>query len=493
MAASARIEKKGQQSMQKELENYRFYHYFKEISAVPRGSGDNKRISDYLVNFAKEHDLWYYQDETYNVVIRKEASKGWEHLPGIILQGHMDMVCEKEAGVAHDFTKEGLELCIEGDYLFAKGTTLGGDDGIALAYGLAILEDTAQEYPMIELLATTDEETGMYGAKALDTNKLRGKYVINLDTEEEGTILAGCAGGLTSGITMPLEREEKTGAVYEVILSGLQGGHSGCEIHKNRTNAVLLLAKLLYEKGMENCRIIEMEGGNKDNAIPREAKAVVLIEGDSDTAEEQMKQYIQKYQQILYGFEPGLTYHMERRKESKQSVLTKQTQKKVLFLLNTAPSQVQTYSAEIPGLVETSLNMGIFSLKDAMEASYSIRSSQTGEKEYVSAKLRDYAEILGGTYCEKDAYPAWVFRKDSGLREIMVSLYEEMYGKKPTVDVIHAGLECGILSEKSPQWDIVAIGPNIYDIHTPKERMEISSAIRVYEYLQKVLETKQLI
>lgn len=473
--------------MEKELEQYSFYRYFREISGVPRGSGNNQRISDYLVDFAKEHGFWCHQDESLNVIIRREATEGMENLPGIILQGHMDMVCEQETGVNHDFTKEGLELCIEGDYVSARGTTLGGDDGIALAYGLAILADDTKAYPMIELLATTDEETGMYGAKNLDATLLKGKYVINLDTEEEGSILAGCAGGLTSQITLPVEWEEKSGSIYEIILSGLQGGHSGCEIHKNRTNATLLLSRLFYEMGEKDCRIVRMEGGKKDNAIPREARAVFLIENDEEAVLIRMKQYLEHYGRMLHGFENDIVYRIEKKKETKGKVLCAKSQQKMLFLLNAAPSQVQSYSAQVKGLVETSLNMGIFSLKESANALYSIRSSRKGEKEYVSKKLKSFANLLGGTYTERDAYPAWEYKTDSKLREVMVSVYEERYGKTPSVEVIHAGLECGILSEKCTDWDIVAIGPNIYDIHTPKERMEISSAIRVYQYLEHVL------
>lgn len=471
------------------LLKYDYFRYFMEISRVPRGSGNNQAIHDYLVDFAKKHHLWYYTDDALNVVIRREAAKGYENLPGIILQGHMDMVCEKETDWEHDFTREGLELALEGDYLYAKGTTLGGDDGIALAYALAILADDTKAYPTIELLATTDEETGMYGAKAFDTLVLQGRYMINLDTEEEGSLLAGCAGGLRGLITLPMEKEVTQGIQYRVTIDGLQGGHSGCEIDKNRTNATLLLGRLLFQLPEEMYSLVEMTGGTKDNAIPRQAEAIVMVakEKEKDFCA-LVKKQMDGYKEELECFEPDITWEVKREGEKQAFSVTKSCRKKVLFLLNTAPNGVLQMSGEIAGLVESSLNMGIFSLQEDMKAYYSIRSSRFGYKEYASEKLRTFAQILGGEYEEGEAYPAWLYHKESPLRDKMVEVYEKVYHEKPTVEVIHAGLECGILYEKCPELDIVAIGPDILDIHTPKERMSVSSAKRVYGYLCQVLE-----
>ncbi|MCD7824641.1 MAG: beta-Ala-His dipeptidase [Clostridiaceae bacterium] len=455
---------------------------------MPRGSGNNQGISDYLVDFAGAHGLWCHQDQALNVIIRREAAAGKETLPGVILQGHMDMVCEKESGVKHDFTAQGLDLKTDGDFLYAEGTTLGGDDGIALAYGLAVLADTEKDYPMLELIVTTDEETGMGGAKALDMSLVKGSYVINLDTEEEGSLLAGCAGGLRGNLRLPLEYAETTGVVCKICISGLQGGHSGVEIDKNRTNAVLLLARLLYELPSDWFSIVSMQGGQKDNAIPREAQAELVWK--EETAVEGMAQaekLLAGCREELAGFEPELKYQCSACGVQQRRALTAASQKKVLFYLNTAPNGVQAVSGEVDGLVETSLNLGIFTLQEEMKASYAIRSSRLGAKEYVSSKLGSYAEFLGGAYQESDAYPAWVFRKDSKLREKMVKVYQEQFGRPPKVEVIHAGLECGIFCEKRPDLDIVAMGPDILDIHTPKERMSISSAVRMYQYLERVL------
>lgn len=471
-----------------ELDGIEFFRYFQEISAVPRGSGNNQGISDYLVNFAKEKGLWYNQDEALNVIIRREAAPGLENVPGIILQGHMDMVCEKESGSSHDFKTEGLELAVEGDYLYAKGTTLGGDDGIALAYGLAVLADKDGKYPSIELIATTDEETGMDGAKALDASLLQGKYVINLDTEEEGCLLAGCAGGMRGIVTLPVTREEQEGIPYQIAITGLLGGHSGVEIDKNRTNATLLLGKLLFSLPAGIFSLMEMEGGLKDNAIPREAKCRVLVRpGQEKAFEEAVSGCMERYQEALAGFEPKLRYQMEKQAAGRQSVLSAESQGKVLFYLNAAPDGIQVMSGEIAGLVETSLNLGVFKLTEQMTASYALRSSRLGEKEYVSDKLAAFAEQLGGSYEAQSPYPAWTFRTDSLLRERMVKVYKEKFGKEPGVDVIHAGLECGIFCEKRPDWDIVAMGPDVLDIHTPDEKMSISSAVRMYDYLVSVL------
>lgn len=474
--------------MLEELEKYDFFHYFQEISAVPRGSEHNEAISDYLVAFAKEHQLFVYQDASYNVVIRKEAAKGYENLPGIILQGHMDMVCEKESGVEHDFTNEGLDLAVDGDYLYAKGTTLGGDDGIALAYGLAILADDTKEYPMIELVATTDEEIGMFGAKALDTGVLKGKYLINLDTEEEGSLLVGCAGGLRGNIILKLDRDEKDGICYECHVSGLLGGHSGCEIDKNRVNAALLLGRLLFE--METpFALVSMKGGTKDNAIPREAKAVLVVdEKDASAFEEEFQKRTAMYQDEYTSFEPDMKICLRKEAQAGASVIAKEQTDKILFLLNTAPNGVQAMSGDIKGLVESSLNMGIFEAEEEMKASYSVRSSAAGYKEYLSKKLACLAKSIGASYQEEGNYPAWLYRKESVLREKMVEVFRRFYQKEPVVEVIHAGLECGLLSEKMPELDMVAIGPDILDIHTPKEKLSIPSAIRVYDYLLEVLQ-----
>ncbi len=479
--------------MLEQLYAHDFFRYFEEISQIPRGSGHNEKISGYLMDFARAHGLEAWQDSAWNVVICKPASAGCEEAPGVILQGHMDMVCEKDAGVEHDFQKQGLELRLDEEAVFARGTTLGGDDGIALAYGLAILAAKDLVHPPLQLAVTTDEETGMSGAKALDTSRLCGKYYINIDSEEEGVLLAGCAGGLRVCLSRALRPVRQKGQKVALTLGGLKGGHSGSEIDKNRTNGVLLMARLLLELGQkESCWLRLLEGGNKDNAIPREAVAELVVPPQRVASLEQaFRELLSRYQQELAGFEPDLCGECSLKEAGEWTALDREEAQKVLSVLLLAPNGVQAMSGDIPGLVESSLNMGIFRMaaeEGHMKAHYSLRSSVTGYKEFMAGKLRQLAELTGMEYWEGDRYPAWAFRRDSRLREIMAQVYQEQYGVPPKIEAIHAGLECGIISHARPDLDMVSIGPDIPDIHTPRERLIIGSAIRTYEYLKNVLE-----
>ena len=482
--------------MLEHLYEHEFFRYFEEISSVPRGSGYNEKISRYLVDFAERHNLEVYQDKALNVIIRKPASAGFENAPGVILQGHMDMVCEKDAKVEHDFLTQGLELAFDDEAVFARGTTLGGDDGIAIAYGLAILASDTICHPALELVVTTDEETGMFGAKALDMSRLQGKYYINLDSEEEGTLLVGCAGGMRIQLSLELERETSSGIVETLELTGLKGGHSGCEIDKNRTNAVLLMGRMLQElRGKAAFRLCSLSGGNKDNAIPREAKAVVMIaQKDREVWEKAAADCLAQYKAELAATEPELQGSCKAREEDGTEeirVLTDTTLDKVLTVLLLAPNGVQRMSGDIPGLVESSLNMGIFRLEEdsaEMTANYSLRSSVPSYRDFMAEQLRMLAHIVHAAYWEGDSYPAWVYRRDSRLRGLMAETYLEMTGQNMKIEVIHAGLECGIVSDARPDIEIVSIGPDILDIHTPQERLVISSAVRTYEYLLRVLD-----
>lgn len=475
--------------MLEHLTKYPFWEFFEQISAVPRGSGDNQKISDFLVKFAKERGFSCTQDEALNVIIRKPATPGYEQAPGVILQGHMDMVCEKESGVQHDFTREGLLLQCDEEYVSAQGTTLGGDDGIALAYGMAVFNDDSLVHPALELVVTTDEETGMYGAKALDSGSLKGKYLINLDSEEEGSLLAGCAGGLRVDLRKNGKTFLRQGIPCKIRITGLRGGHSGSEIDKNRTNGTLLLARCLYELKICELYLESMEGGTKDNAIPREAEASLLIpEQYQDRIQRQWNRITEQYRKELAGFEPGLRFELEWGEQRSCEVFEPDFLEDLLFLLLTVPDGVQVMSGEMEGLVESSLNMGIFRAdRGEMRASFSIRSSCPGYKEYIGERLKLIGERIGAEYIPGEAYPAWVYQSDSRLRRIMEQVFEQYYGRRPVIEVIHAGLECGIIFDARPEMDIVSIGPDIEDIHTPKERLSIASADRTYEYLLQVL------
>lgn len=474
----------------KDIDYKNIFKYFEEISAVPRGSYNNQAISDYLVDFAKKRNLYVKQDELLNVIIIKEATKGYEHCDAVILQGHMDMVCIKDSDAEHDFEKDGLKLAIEGDYIRATGTTLGGDNGIAIAYALAILDSDEIVHPRLEVIITTDEEVGLLGATGLDVSECRAKYMLNLDSEEESSILVGCAGGMTSTSEVPMVYEPVTGSKIEVMICGLQGGHSGVEAAKNRTNANLLMARLLTElQGKVEFRVAHMEGGLKDNAIPHESKAELVVASNQVSAVvAAIKELEAVYQYELHAAEPGVRIEVKEGECKEYSCLTKESLQKVVFFIQYQPNGIQAMSANITGLVESSLNLGIFAMDEKKAIfSYSVRSSFATYKQYLSAKLANFTEFLGGTYQTKGEYPAWEYKADSKLRDTMIELYKEEFGREPIIEAIHAGLECGILAEKMNGLDIVSIGPDMMDVHTPKERLSISSTIRVFDYIVNVL------
>lgn len=469
------------------------FKYFTEISEIPRGSGNEAEISEYLVSFAKSWGLMYTKDEANNVIIIKEATPGYEDEPAIMLQGHMDMVCEKRKESTHDFLKDGIKLLVDGDYLHADGTTLGADNGIAVAYIMALLSDKELKHPRIEAVITSDEEVGMNGAKALDLSSLKAQYMINLDSEEEGYLLASCAGGLTGTCTLPLNRVKKEGKAVKLSLGGLKGGHSGMDIVQNRSNANKLLARLLYDlREKVPYDVLHMEGGYKDNVIPREAFAKLLISAeDYKQLSDSIGEIMQIYKKELQGSEPDLDYTIEDLGDGQYEPLHPVSFEKLLFLLIQIPYGVQVMSSEIEGLVESSLNLGIFRLEEELAViCNSVRSSKSSYKQYISSKLEYLVEFLGGEYIVRSQYPAWEFKKESKLREHLQKYYKEMFGKEMKVEAIHAGLECGLIAEKMPGIDIVSIGPDMSRVHTIDERVSISSAIRVYKFLERILQER---
>lgn len=467
------------------------FHYFSEISAVPRGSKNNTAISNYLVEFAKSHNLTYVQDEYENVIMIKEASEGYENAPAVIIQGHMDMVCEKTSDCTHDFLTEGIELYVDGDYIHADRTTLGGDNGIAVAYALSLLDDETLKHPRIEVIITTDEEVGMEGAIGVDVSNLQGKYLLNVDSEDEGTIFVSSAGGLTATCELPLKRTNEKGVKVELTISDLQGGHSGAEIHKNRVNATKLMGRLLFElREHVSFYVSDIRGGLKDNAIPRDSVATIVVESeDVDVCLNKVEELTRKYKSEYSSCEPNMMIQAVKGGEDKVNVLHPISFEKVLFLLVNAPNGVQAMSNDIPGLVETSLNLGIFHIEEERAVfCYSVRSSVNSQREFLKNKLEYMSTFLGGDFLVRSEYPAWEYKKDSKLREYLCKVFKEEYGYEPKLEAIHAGLECSFFAEKIPGVDIVSFGPNMMDIHTPKERLSISSSIRVYKFIEKVLE-----
>ena len=477
-------------SVLENLQPERVFHYFEEITKIPHGSGNTREISDYLVSFAKEHGLRYIQDESNNVVIFKPAAKGYENAPTVMLQGHMDMVCEKEPGSSHDFTRDALKLQVEGDYISAQGTTLGGDDGIAVAYGLALLEDDTLEHPALEVVITVDEEIGLLGATALDASPLQAKCLINLDSEEEGYLWAGCAGGMTAVSELPVRYQEETNEKWKVTVSGLAGGHSGAEIDKNRANATLLLARFLKEAKEQGAYAIsELKGGLKDNAIPRTANALILAgkeEGNAIAA--YAKVFTEALKKEYTGSDEGICVTVEAQGIGTEPVLHPVSQEKVLFFLLQYPNGIQKMCGFMDGLVETSCNLGITNLTPkALVGSASVRSSVGSAKKALADKIAYLTEFLGGEFQIEGDYPSWEYKQDSALRPLMVEVFREMYHREPEVKVIHAGLECGLFYEKIPGLDCVSLGPDMQNIHTTEEKLSVSSAERVWEYLLAVL------
>jgi dipeptidase D len=489
--------------MEKSLEQLDYkgiFKYFAEISKIPRGSGNEHEISNYLVSFAKSHQLEYTQDDANNVIIIKEATPGFEKEPAIILQGHMDMVCEKRKESTHDFLKDEIKLAVEGDFLHAEGTTLGADNGIAVAYILAMFSDETFEHPRLEAIITTDEEVGMNGAKVLNLSHLKGKFMINLDSEEEGYLLCSCAGGLRGTSTLPINRVNEYGKKVKVSISGLQGGHSGIDIINNRSNATRLLGRLLFDlRDTNSFGLIHMQGGFKDNVIPREANAELFIVGEENKdskdefncIKENIMKLMTTYQQELSASEPDFDIQVEDLGDDTYEPLHPVSFEKMLFLLLNMPNGVQVMSSHIDGLVESSLNLGIFNTEETqVTLCFAVRSSVSSYKQYLSNRLSYISNFLGGDYFVRNEYPSWEFKTDSSLREHFKKLYKEQYGKDMKVEAIHAGLECGLIYEKLPGIDIVSVGPDTFGVHTIEERVSISSTIRVYQFLEKAIKEK---
>ena len=466
------------------------FYYFEQLAAIPHGSRNTKQISDYLVSFAKEQGLEYYQDEANNVVMIAEATKGYENAEPIIIQGHMDMVCEKENGYDIDFEKDGLKLYVDGDFLKAEGTTLGGDDGIAVAYALAILADEEIAHPRLEVVITVDEEIGMLGAESIDLSMLKGHKMLNIDSDVEGHFLTSCAGGMTVETKIPVSYDEQNGLVLKLVLTGLEGGHSGSEIDKEHANANIEMGRLLkYLLGQNEFGIVSLAGGLKDNAIPRECTATILVAPEQ---KETILSDIRTMEQILKKeyevSDPNVRIDVTEEGEKEASCLNVISMTKILFYLRNVPNGVIHMSKVMPGLVETSLNAGIMNLTgEAFEMVSSVRSSVSSRKEELGDRLEYLAEFLGGEIEINGSYPAWEYRSDSEIRKGISAVYEDLFGEEPVFEAIHAGLECGILSGKIDNLDCVSFGPNNYDIHTPKERLSISSTQKVWDVLVEFL------
>ena len=470
-----------------QLEPKNVFRFFEQMCAIPHGAYNTKAVSDWCVAFAKERGLEHYQDEMNNVILIKEASAGYEEAQPVILQGHLDMVCEEAPGCEKDMAREGLDLAVEGDYIYAEGTTLGGDDGIAVDMALAALDDESLPHPRLEVILTTEEEVGMDGAMALDVSPIRGRKLLNLDSEAEGVFTVSCAGGSMAACGLPVARAPFGGAILRVRVAGLTGGHSGAEIHKGRANANMLLGRLLRAMAAETeLRLVSADGGLKDNAIPVAAEAVVAAE-DGRKAKAAAERMAACFQTEYRRSDPMLTVTAEEAAAAWQPMDASSTERTVC-LLACAPNGVQTMSQDIHGLVQTSLNLGILKTgENAVTASFCIRSSVDSEKEMLKDRLACLLAQLGGGVSFSGEYPGWAYRPDSPLRELMTEVYRERYGREPKVEALHAGLECGLLAGKLPGLDCVSIGPDLLEIHTPREKMSISSVQRVWMFVREIL------
>lgn len=472
------------------LQPERALFYFEELCKIPHGSRNTKQISDYLVRFAKERGLRCVQDEVNNVVIYKDGTPGYEDHPTVILQGHMDMVAEKTKDSPIDFATDGLELRTDGVDIWAEGTTLGGDDGIAVAYALAILENEDIPHPPLECIFTVDEEIGMEGAAALDPALIQGRILINCDSEAEGILTVSCAGGARSDLTLPVSIDKAEGKGIHIYVDGLLGGHSGAEIHKGRANSNKLMAELLAKLLKQlPYRLVYVRGGQKDNAIPRYTMAKVIV---ADTLLDEALRAIDKIAAELMKALPKEEIKAKITRETcvcRGKAMSVLSTRKTVGLLNELPNGIQAWSRDIEGLVQTSLNLGILKTEGGkLSVSFSVRSSVNNEKQELTDRLRSIAQKYGASYEQHGDYPAWEYRKNSPLRDLMVRVFEELYGRKPVVEAIHAGLECGLFSGKLPGLDCVSFGPDMQDIHTTRERLNIASAARTWNYLLAVLE-----
>ncbi|MDD3369917.1 MAG: aminoacyl-histidine dipeptidase [Lachnospiraceae bacterium] len=470
------------------------FYFFGELSKIPHASYHVEEISDYLVSFAKERGLAYRQDECLNVIIKKDATQGYENAEPVMLQGHMDMVAVKKPEAAIDMDKDPLELCVEGDLLYAKDTSLGGDDGIAVAMGLALLDADDIPHPALEVVFTTNEETGMEGANGISFADCKAKRLINMDSEDEGILLAGCAGGARANCHLPVTRVTKTGKCYELHVDGLQGGHSGTEIHKGLANANCLMGRIIWKLwDTMKISVISLEGGLADNAIPRTCTSEIFLDEEEAAAKETvLRELLQRleaaYKTEWRGKESSLEITLTPKEKGDFSVLNAESMERLAALYNSMPNGVVAMSHDVDGLVETSLNLGVTKLDEKeFVLRYSVRSSKDCAKEALLEKIKSLLHLAGGTVTITGEYPGWAYRQESPLRDLMVRVFKEQYGKEPVIEAIHAGLECGLFSTKIQDLDCVSIGPDIFHIHTTEEALSISSTKRVWEFLLEVL------
>lgn len=466
------------------VEPKKVFEFFEEISAIPRGSGHTEAISEYCVEFARSRGLECICDSLGDVIIFKNGTKGRENEEPVIFQGHLDMVWEKAPDSDFDFLNSGLKLLTDGEYISAEGTTLGGDDGIAVAISLAILDSDDISHPPIEAVFTIDEETGMDGAKFIDVSPLKGRRMINLDSEAENVLWVSCAGGGRVDITAEGVRINNQFPSYRLLITGLHGGHSGAEIHKGYANASILLGRVLKKLSEYEIYISSLTGGKMDNAITRESECIFSTASDVSPV---IKSLCNEIKEEYKSVDPCIEFVLE--KAEADTCFDRESTQNIISLLSSFPYGVMKMSEEIEGLVQTSLNLGTMDTNgNEIKFGFSVRSSVNTEREELTDRLKGIAEKHKACFDAYGEYPAWEYKKESPLRDAVARSYKELYGKEMDITAIHAGLECGLFSDKIKGLDCVSIGPDMQDIHTPDERLSIASSKRVYELLIRVLE-----
>ena len=466
------------------------FRYFKEISDVPRSSSHNEKISAYLVNFAKEHELEYYQDESGNVIIWKEGTPGYENSDMVMIQGHMDIVAEKSEDSTHDFQNDPLELIVDGDTLTANKTTLGADDGAAIAMGLALLDSTDIPHPPLEFIATVDEEIGMLGAYALDGSKIRSRKVINIDSEEEGIITVGCAGAVDIFTSFPADKKLVNGVKYKYVVDGLLAGHSGLDIHQERANAGQIVARMFLDaREKAELNIVSINGGRATNVILGKVEGEVIVAtSDVKAFEESIVASTEEIKAEYRTSDPGITVSIEAVGEASEEAVDTVCQDNFFKFLVACPTGAEHYSVELKGLVETSHSIGVVKLEDGRLITKSMsRSSVNSRNRLLARKIGIIAEALGAEVEHGSSYGAWEFNNKSDLLDVCINAYKEQYGEEPVVSAMHAGIECGIWAEKVGKVDAVSIGPDMTGVHSVNEELSIPSTERTWNYLKLIL------
>jgi dipeptidase D len=469
------------------------FEYFEKISSIPHGSNEEKALSDYIKNFATERNLEVYQDDLFNLVIKKGGTKGYENSPAVIIQGHIDMVCEKNEGTEHDFSTEPIKIVVEGDLIKASSTTLGADNGIAVAMAMELLDSKTIPHPPLEIVLTVQEETGMFGVIGLDVSMLKAKTFINADSGKEGYFYGSCSGGRRSKISMPVQKADvsKDYTLHKIELIGLEGGHSGVEINEQRGNSNVLMGRVLNSITKKyDVYFGELNGGLKENAIPREATTVIAVKpSELEAVKNEIKKLEETFKKEHRVSDPNLQVSVKSY-DKEATMFSKEFGAKVLTCIALSPNNVSAISLDIKNLVETSSNLGVVKVVDGVISfEVSIRSSLPSKKVYLTEKLELLAQALGAEIEITGDYPGWAFNNNSNIRDVFVKSYKELFNKEPEITAIHAGLECGLFAEKlGEDIDMISFGPDMSYIHTPDEEVSISSSARTWDLLVSVLE-----